>query len=116
MTQFGDFGNFCRDSNIVVCNLFRNRGPPSCALQGFVAADGHRVGNLGSFPPFKMGLWGLNCVGDILLCGIALGVTIFLFVLTERRKAAVGTVVLWMEKLMFRTERDGNCAVGILSD
>ena len=47
MTQFGDFGNFCRDSNIVVCNLFRNRGPQTCALLGFVATDGHRVGNLG---------------------------------------------------------------------
>ena len=47
MTQFGDFGNFCRDSNIVVCNLFRNRGPQTCTLLGFVAKDGHRVGNLG---------------------------------------------------------------------
>src|SRR5271170_496097 len=44
--------------------------------------------------PFKMGVCGLKCIGDILLCGIALGVTIFLFILTERRKAAVGTVVL----------------------
>lgn len=29
-------------------------------------------------------------VGDILLCGIALAVTLYLFYITERRKAAVG--------------------------
>jgi len=33
----------------------------------------------------------VNDIGDILLCGIALAVTIYLFYLTERRKAAVGT-------------------------
>ena len=58
MTQFGDFGDFCRDSNIVVCNLFRNRGPQSCTLEGFVATDGHRVANLGNFLALQNGgLW-----------------------------------------------------------
>ena len=55
MTQFGDFGDFCRDSSIVVCNLFRNRGPQTCTLQGFVATDGHRVANLGSFLALQSG-------------------------------------------------------------
>jgi hypothetical protein len=88
MSQFGDFGDFCRDSNIVGCNLFRNKNVPSCTLQGFVAKDGARVANLGiSLDVFGGGLM----VGDILLCGIALAVTIYLFYLTEKRKAAVGT-------------------------
>ena len=33
-------------------------------------------------------------VGDILISAIALGITIFLFIVTERRKAAVGLIAL----------------------
>jgi len=45
MSAFGDFGDFCRDSNLVVCNLFPV--VPSCVLTGFETANGHRIRNLG---------------------------------------------------------------------
>lgn len=47
MSKFGDFADFCRDSDLVVCNIFPTRNPPSCTLEGFTATNGHRIRNLG---------------------------------------------------------------------
>ncbi|KAM7216675.1 chitin synthase export chaperone [Rhypophila decipiens] len=78
-TQFGNFFNFCRDSTLPVCNLLSvqhdQNGPwGGCALTGIPLSDNRYLGNLGS----------------ILLCGIAIAVTIFLLLLSERKRAAVG--------------------------
>ena len=48
MTKFGEFGDFCRDSNLVVCNLFRTGVARTCTLEGFKAVNGHHIGNLGA--------------------------------------------------------------------
>ncbi|KAG6360312.1 hypothetical protein INS49_011369 [Diaporthe citri] len=78
-TQFGNFGNFCRDSTLPVCNLLTNShdqtgGWGGCELTGIPLSGGRRLGNLGS----------------ILLCGIAIATAIYLILRSERKKAAVG--------------------------
>ncbi|KAK2607469.1 hypothetical protein N8I77_006138 [Diaporthe amygdali] len=78
-TQFGNFGNFCRDSTLPVCNLLtnshdQNGGWGGCALTGIALSGGRRLGNLGS----------------ILLCGVAIATAIYLILRSERKKAAVG--------------------------
>lgn len=78
-TQFGNFGNFCRDSTLPVCNLLSNShdqtgGWGGCELTGIPLSGGRRLGNLGS----------------ILLCGIAIVTAIYLILRSERKKAAVG--------------------------
>lgn len=78
-TQFGNFGNFCRDSTLPVCNLLSNShdqtgGWGGCELTGISLSGGRRLGNLGS----------------ILLCGIAIATAIYLILRSERKKAAVG--------------------------
>lgn len=78
-TQFGNFGNFCRDSTLPVCNLLTNShdqtgGWGGCELTGIPLSGGRRLGNLGS----------------ILLCGIAIATAIYLILRSERKRAAVG--------------------------
>ncbi|KEZ43071.1 hypothetical protein SAPIO_CDS5154 [Scedosporium apiospermum] len=81
-TEFGNFEKFCRDSTLPVCNVlseFHNQTGPwdtdtSCQLKGIPLSNGRHLGNLGS----------------ILLCGIAILVSIFLIFRSSRRKAAVG--------------------------
>ncbi|KAL1877055.1 hypothetical protein Daus18300_002665 [Diaporthe australafricana] len=78
-TQFGNFGNFCRDSTLPVCNLLstshnQNGGWGGCELTGISVGGGRRLGNLGS----------------ILLCGVAIATAIYLILRSERKKAAVG--------------------------
>ncbi|KAL8971072.1 MAG: hypothetical protein Q9183_001220 [Haloplaca sp. 2 TL-2023] len=85
-TQFGNFNNFCRDSTLPVCNLFnpwRDRpdeligelqGYDGCQLSGIGLSGGRHLGNLGS----------------ILIAFIAILVTIFLILRSERKQAAVG--------------------------
>ncbi|KAH8770152.1 chitin synthase export chaperone [Diaporthe sp. PMI_573] len=78
-TQFGNFGNFCRDSTLPVCNLLSNShgqtgGWGGCELTGIPLSGGRRLGNLGS----------------ILLCAIAIATAIYLILRSERKKAAVG--------------------------
>lgn len=78
-TQFGNFGNFCRDSTLPVCNLLSNShdqtgGWGGCELTGIPLSGGRRLGNLGS----------------ILICGIAIATAIYLVLRSERKKAAVG--------------------------
>ncbi|KAI4242688.1 MAG: hypothetical protein L6R40_003909 [Gallowayella cf. fulva] len=85
-TQFGNFHNFCRDSTLPVCNLFtpwRNRpeqlfgqlqGFDRCELSGIGLSRGRHLGNIGS----------------ILIAFIAILVTIFLILRSERKQAAVG--------------------------
>ncbi|KAK4455675.1 chitin synthase export chaperone [Podospora aff. communis PSN243] len=78
-TQFGNFFNFCRDSTLPICNLLseshNQTGPwEGCALTGIPLSDGRILGNLGS----------------ILLSAIAIGVSVLLLHLSERKRAAVG--------------------------
>ncbi|KAL2041691.1 hypothetical protein N7G274_005475 [Stereocaulon virgatum] len=86
-TQFGNFHNFCRDSTLPICNLFsesptqrragsalEGAGFGGCALTGINLSNGRNLSNLGS----------------ILLCGIAILVTIFLLWRSDRKQAAVG--------------------------
>ncbi|KAI3399180.1 hypothetical protein diail_7549 [Diaporthe ilicicola] len=78
-TQFGNFGNFCRDSTLPVCNLLSSNhnqtgGWGGCELTGISVGGGRRLGNLGS----------------ILLCGVAIATSIYLILRSERKKAAVG--------------------------
>ncbi|KAG8160568.1 hypothetical protein KVR01_010104 [Diaporthe batatas] len=78
-TQFGNFGNFCRDSTLPVCNLLSTRhdqtgGWGGCELTGIPLSGGRRLGNLGS----------------ILLCAVAIATAIYLILRSERKKAAVG--------------------------
>ncbi|KAH8593255.1 chitin synthase III catalytic subunit [Bisporella sp. PMI_857] len=80
-TQFGNFHDFCRDSTLPICNLFPgfSYDNPSgyeghCFLTGISLKDGKHLGNLGS----------------ILLCGVAILVTLFLLWRSERKQAAVG--------------------------
>ncbi|KAF2238315.1 hypothetical protein EV356DRAFT_507415 [Viridothelium virens] len=77
--------DFCRDtgdrhSTLPVCNLFlesasrQNTGFGGCDLIGISLSNGRELGNLGS----------------ILLCGIAILVTLFLLWRSEMKRAAVG--------------------------
>ncbi|ROW04045.1 hypothetical protein VSDG_01109 [Cytospora chrysosperma] len=78
-TQFGNFGNFCRDSTLPVCNLLSENhnqtgGWGGCELTGIPLSGGRRLGNLGS----------------ILLCAIAIVSAVYLIFRSERKRAAVG--------------------------
>jgi len=80
-TQFGNFHAFCRDSTLPVCNLFPgySYADPAgfegkCHLVGIPLKGGKHLGNIGS----------------ILLCGIAIVVSLFLLWRSERKQAAVG--------------------------
>ncbi|KAI1652150.1 chitin synthase III catalytic subunit [Daldinia loculata] len=78
-TNFGNFDAFCRDSTLPVCNVLsesndQRGGWGGCELQGIPLSGDRYLGNLGS----------------ILLCGIAIVVSILLLLRSERKKAAVG--------------------------
>ncbi|ORY64040.1 chitin synthase export chaperone [Pseudomassariella vexata] len=78
-TQFGNFQAFCHDSTLPICNLLSDShnqtgGWQGCELRGIPLSDGKHLGNLGS----------------ILLCALAIVVTTFLLLRSERKKAAVG--------------------------
>ncbi|KAI2631995.1 chitin synthase III catalytic subunit [Hypoxylon sp. NC1633] len=78
-TNFGNFDAFCRDSTLPVCNVLsetqsQRGGWGGCDLQGIPLSGDRYLGNLGS----------------ILLCGIAIAVSIVLLLRSERKKAAVG--------------------------
>ncbi|QPG94560.1 hypothetical protein C2857_006377 [Epichloe festucae Fl1] len=79
-TDFGKFDDFCKDSTLPVCNLFSGpqhdqNGPwGGCQLQGISLNGNRHLGNLGS----------------ILLCGIAVAVSVLLLLRSERKRAAVG--------------------------
>ncbi|KAH6850923.1 chitin synthase III catalytic subunit [Chaetomium sp. MPI-CAGE-AT-0009] len=78
-TKFGNFNEFCRDTTLPVCNLLSSTkdqtGPwGGCELRGIdLPGDGH-LGNLGS----------------IIICGIAIAVSVLLLLRSERKRAAVG--------------------------
>ncbi|KAI0601814.1 chitin synthase III catalytic subunit [Biscogniauxia sp. FL1348] len=78
-TNFGNFEAFCRDSTLPVCNVLstnHNQTGPwgGCELRGIPLSGGRYLGNLGS----------------ILLCGVAIAVSGFLLLQSEKKKAAVG--------------------------
>ncbi|OTA57300.1 hypothetical protein K449DRAFT_398693 [Hypoxylon sp. EC38] len=78
-TNFGNFDAFCRDSTLPVCNVLsethnQQGGWGGCELQGIPLSGDRHLGNLGS----------------ILLCGIAIVVSVLLVLRSERKKAAVG--------------------------
>lgn len=79
-TDFGKFDDFCKDSTLPVCNLFSGpqhdqNGPwGGCQLQGISLNGDRHLGNLGS----------------ILLCGVAVAVSVLLLLRSERKRAAVG--------------------------
>ncbi|EFW22425.1 conserved hypothetical protein [Coccidioides posadasii str. Silveira] len=79
-TQFGNFHDFCRDTTLPICNiLVNNNQPPNakfggCPLTGIGLSDGRHLSNLGS----------------ILLCFIAILMTVLLIWKSEKKKAAVG--------------------------
>ncbi|KAH7366754.1 chitin synthase export chaperone [Plectosphaerella cucumerina] len=78
-TQFGNFEYFCRDSTLPVCNVLSTNhdqnGPwGGCQLTGIPLPNNEILGNLGS----------------IILAAIAIGVSAFLFIKSERKRAAVG--------------------------
>ncbi|KAL1967305.1 hypothetical protein VTN77DRAFT_3351 [Rasamsonia byssochlamydoides] len=79
-TQFGNFHNFCRDTTLPICNLFvSDNQPPNqafggCPLVGIDLGNGKHLGNLGS----------------IILAFFAIITSIFLLLLSERKRAAVG--------------------------
>ncbi|TDZ28092.1 Chitin synthase export chaperone [Colletotrichum spinosum] len=78
-TQFGNFFNFCRDSTLPVCIVISDshdqQGPwGGCELTGIPLSGGRKLGNLGS----------------ILLCFLAILTTVYLYLRSERKKAAVG--------------------------
>ncbi|KAI9376642.1 chitin synthase III catalytic subunit [Aspergillus egyptiacus] len=79
-TQFGNFGDFCRDSTLPVCNLFvQNNHPPNgafegCRLTGIELSGDRYLSNLGS----------------ILLAFIGIVASLLLIWLSERKVAAVG--------------------------
>ncbi|KAI9685594.1 MAG: hypothetical protein M1822_004452 [Bathelium mastoideum] len=84
-TAYGNFHNFCRDtgdahSTLPICNLFAESatnggsGFGGCDLRGISLSNGRELGNLGS----------------ILLCGIAILITLFLLWRSETKRAAVG--------------------------
>ncbi|KIW99420.1 uncharacterized protein Z518_11408 [Rhinocladiella mackenziei CBS 650.93] len=79
-TQYGKFQDFCRDSTLPICNILTtNNQPPGlnyggCVLRGISLSNNRYLANLGS----------------ILLCGVAILVTLFLLWRAERKAAAVG--------------------------
>ncbi|ERF74003.1 hypothetical protein EPUS_03817 [Endocarpon pusillum Z07020] len=79
-TQFGNFRDFCRDSTLPVCNLFvGNNQPPGteyggCRLTGISLSGDRYLANLGS----------------ILVAFIAILVTIYLLIRSNKKAAAVG--------------------------
>ncbi|KAI1343998.1 chitin synthase III catalytic subunit [Xylariaceae sp. FL0016] len=80
-TAFGNFEDFCRYSTLPVCNVlskFHNQtdtwSDGHCELRGIHLGGDRYLGNLGS----------------ILLCGIAILISAFLLLRSERKKAAVG--------------------------
>ncbi|KAL2808187.1 chitin synthase III catalytic subunit [Aspergillus granulosus] len=79
-TQFGNFGDFCRDSTLPVCNLFvTSNNPPNgafggCPLLGIDVGDDDYLSNLGS----------------ILLAFLGILASLFLIWRSERKQAAVG--------------------------
>ncbi|OTA91392.1 hypothetical protein M434DRAFT_13183 [Hypoxylon sp. CO27-5] len=78
-TNFGNFDAFCRDSTLPVCNVLSETHNQQgrwggCELQGIPLSGDRHLGNLGS----------------ILLCGIAIVVSVLLVLRSERKKAAVG--------------------------
>ncbi|KAJ5661701.1 uncharacterized protein N7477_009317 [Penicillium maclennaniae] len=78
-TQFGNFHDFCRDSTLPVCNLFKVNQPPNlhyngCPLYGIKLSGDRYLANLGS----------------ILLAFIAILVSVVLIWRSERKHAAVG--------------------------
>ncbi|KAI0536906.1 chitin synthase III catalytic subunit [Xylaria digitata] len=77
-TKFGNFEDFCRDSTLPVCNVLSRThnqdGWDGCELKGIPLRNGEHLGNLGS----------------ILLCGIAIAVSVFLLLRSDRKRAAVG--------------------------
>ncbi|KAK4190006.1 chitin synthase III catalytic subunit [Podospora australis] len=78
-TKFGDFNNFCRDTTLPVCNVLstsHNQAGPwgGCELRGIGLSGDRHLGNLGS----------------ILLAGAACFVAIYLILMSERKRAAVG--------------------------
>lgn len=86
VNSYGEFADFCRDSGnqwstLPVCYLFNpastkinNGWQGGCTLRGFPVGGGRNLHNLGS----------------ILLCAIALLVSLFLLWRSQRKKAAVG--------------------------
>ncbi|CAJ2511514.1 Uu.00g071390.m01.CDS01 [Anthostomella pinea] len=78
-TSFGNFRDFCRDSTLPVCNVLSESRDQTgswggCELRGILLSGGRHLGNLGS----------------IILCGIAIAISAFLILRSERKKAAVG--------------------------
>ncbi|KAK2735714.1 hypothetical protein FQN57_001163 [Myotisia sp. PD_48] len=79
-TEFGNFGKFCRDSTLPICNLLvDNNQPPNqkfggCALKGLGLSGNRNLANLGS----------------IILCFFAIVLTAFLIWKSEQKRAAVG--------------------------
>jgi hypothetical protein len=79
-TKFGNFNEFCRDATLPICNLLSTTGNQSrpwddeCKLKGIPLSDERQLGNLGS----------------IILCGIAIVISVLLLLRSERKRAAVG--------------------------
>ncbi|TWU78808.1 hypothetical protein ED733_007241 [Metarhizium rileyi] len=79
-TDFGNFKAFCKDSTLPVCNLFSGpkhdqNGPwGGCRLTGIPLGNNRHLANLGS----------------IILCGVAISISITLLLRSERKRAAVG--------------------------
>ncbi|KAK4180317.1 chitin synthase III catalytic subunit [Triangularia setosa] len=79
-TKFGNFEDFCRDTTLPVCNVLSETHNQDgdwggCKLRGIALPGEDRyLGNLGS----------------ILLAGVAIFVTIYLILRSERKRAAVG--------------------------
>ncbi|KAK0747534.1 chitin synthase III catalytic subunit [Apiosordaria backusii] len=79
-TKFGNFEDFCRDTTLPVCNVLSKTHNQDgdwggCKLRGIALPGEDRyLGNLGS----------------ILLAGVAIFVTIYLILRSERKRAAVG--------------------------
>ncbi|KAF3394422.1 Chitin synthase export chaperone [Penicillium rolfsii] len=89
-TQFGNFHDFCRDSTLPVCNLFKENQPPGigyggCALEGISLSGGRHLANLGS----------------IIIAFIAILVSIALLWRSDRKHAAVGRREMQMFLLGF---------------
>jgi hypothetical protein len=79
-TKFGNFNEFCRDTTLPICNLLSPTGDQSggtwdgCELRGIALPGDQHLGNLGS----------------IIICGIAIAVSVLLLLRSERKRAAVG--------------------------
>ncbi|CAM1503984.1 Fc.00g015750.m01.CDS01 [Cosmosporella sp. VM-42] len=79
-TDFGNFNDFCKDSTLPVCNLLnkpnhdQNGDWGGCQLQGIDLSGDSHLGNLGS----------------ILIAGLAIAISGFLILKSEKKRAAVG--------------------------